>query len=162
MGVCLCVCYLYGSVFPLRETPQRGEKVDVSALDKLPFCLPKLLLSLSTSEQCRSWTQNVIVAQHPQSIYRCDVSHIINISIIHISVYTHHRVCWTLSPPQPGSFGPPAPRVHEAAVGCSNPDAHTAGPPIVLLFIRRSEIFSKNPLTIYFDIFSFTQEMPLG
>lgn len=48
------VCYLYGSVLSLRETPQRGEKVDVSALDKLPLCLAKLLLSLSTPEQCRS------------------------------------------------------------------------------------------------------------
>lgn len=54
MGVCICVCYLYGSVFPLSETPQRGEKVDVSALDKLLLCLAKLLLSLSKPEQSRS------------------------------------------------------------------------------------------------------------
>lgn len=54
MGVCVCVCYLYGSVFPLSETPQRGEKVDVSALDKLLLCLAKLLLSLSKPEQSRS------------------------------------------------------------------------------------------------------------
>lgn len=130
------VCYLYGSVLSLRETPQRGEKVDVSALDKLPLCLAKLLLSLSTPEQCRSWIQNIIVTWCLQSIYQCDVSHIIHISIIQINVFTHHRVCWTPSPAQSGSFGLPVPHVHEAEVGRSNPDAHTAGPLTALLFNR--------------------------
>lgn len=49
MGVyCMCVLYLYGSVFPLSETPQRGEKVYISALDKLSLCVTELLLHLST------------------------------------------------------------------------------------------------------------------
>lgn len=51
--MCVCVCvYLYDSVFPLAVAPQRGEKVDVCALDKLPMGLTQLLLSLSTPEQC--------------------------------------------------------------------------------------------------------------
>lgn len=51
--------YLYGSVFSLSETPQRGEKVDVSALDKLSLCSTELLLNLSTPQERCSYTQNV-------------------------------------------------------------------------------------------------------
>lgn len=48
------VCHLYSFVLPLREPPQRVEKVDVGALDELLLCLAELLLSLSTSEQSHS------------------------------------------------------------------------------------------------------------
>lgn len=48
LWVCVFVFYLYGPVFSLSETPQRGEEVDVSALDELSLHVTKLLLSLST------------------------------------------------------------------------------------------------------------------
>lgn len=41
------VCYLYDFVLLLSETPQRGEKMDVGALDEFLLCITKLLLSLS-------------------------------------------------------------------------------------------------------------------
>lgn len=50
----LCVCYLHGFVFPFSETPQRCEKVDVSALDELSLCLAHLLMSLSAPDQSSS------------------------------------------------------------------------------------------------------------
>lgn len=67
------MCHLHDSVLPVRETPQRCQEVDVSALDKLLLCLAELLLSLSTPEQghpCRQRTDKLL-------------------KIIHIYVYFH-------------------------------------------------------------------------
>lgn len=43
--------YLYGSEFPLSETPERSEKVNAGALDELPLHFSQLLLGLSAPYQ---------------------------------------------------------------------------------------------------------------
>lgn len=52
------------------------------------------------------------------------------------SINTHHRVCWTPSPVQPGSSDLLIPHGHKALVERSSRDAHIAGPLTVLLFTR--------------------------
>lgn len=55
---------------------------------------------------------------------------------IQATIYTDHRVWWTRSPVQPESSDLPESRGHEAEMGRSNPDVHTAGLLTELLFIR--------------------------
>lgn len=125
------VCHLYSFVLPLREAPQRVEKVDAGALDELLLCLAKLLLSLSASEQRRSWTQNTQTTFQHVHIEEGKVE-----STLSVLTYTHHRVYWSQTPSQPGSSGLPKLHLHEAVVGRPSPGTHTAGPLTARLFIR--------------------------
>lgn len=125
------VCHLYSFVLPLREAPQRVEKVDAGALDELLLCLTELLLSLSASEQRRSWTQNTPTTFQHVHIEEGKVE-----STLSVLTYTHHRVYWSQTPSQPGSSGLPKLHLHEAVVGRPSPGTHTAGPLTARLFIR--------------------------